>query len=193
MDKQAYIRTFWSAKRTRQRQKSVLSMFFQFIYVHVSYNWESLCTTWRWQPGTDKIAYRPVSNISRTLVGNKIVDHSDVVGASLTPGTPLPAVQWNEFGPSAGLTVGLGSVRVRASPVGAAPTTSSFSTWRPASLDWEKTTAWQDEKHLNLAIWCDLYQRFYGTYLFRHIMSIFGLLPLCEGTPLVTVVPTKVQ
>ena len=36
-----------------------------------------------------------VSNIRRTLVGNKIVDHSDVVGAS---------------------------------PVGAAPTTSSFST-----------------------------------------------------------------
>ena len=40
-------------------------------------------------------AYRKTSNISRTLVGNKIVDHSDVVGAS---------------------------------PVGAAPTTSSFST-----------------------------------------------------------------
>ena len=39
--------------------------------------------------------YRQVSNISPTLVGNKIVDHSDVVGAS---------------------------------PVGAAPTTSSFST-----------------------------------------------------------------
>ena len=35
------------------------------------------------------------SNISRTLVGNKIVDHSDVVGAT---------------------------------PVGAAPTSSSFST-----------------------------------------------------------------
>ena len=41
------------------------------------------------------IEYRQVSNIRRTLVGNKIVDHSDVVGAS---------------------------------PVGAAPTTSSFST-----------------------------------------------------------------
>ena len=41
------------------------------------------------------IAYRQVSNIRRALVGNKIVDHSDVVGAS---------------------------------PVGAAPTTSSFST-----------------------------------------------------------------
>ena len=39
--------------------------------------------------------YRQVSNIRRTLVGNKIVDHLDVVGAS---------------------------------PVGAAPTTSSFST-----------------------------------------------------------------
>ena len=39
--------------------------------------------------------YRKVSNIRGTLVGNKIVDHSDVVGAS---------------------------------PVGAAPTTSSFST-----------------------------------------------------------------
>ena len=38
---------------------------------------------------------RKTSNIRRTLVGNKIVDHSDVVGAS---------------------------------PVGAAPTTSSFST-----------------------------------------------------------------
>ena len=38
--------------------------------------------------------YRQTSNIRRTLVGNKIVDHSDLVGAS---------------------------------PVGAAPTTSSFS------------------------------------------------------------------
>ena len=41
------------------------------------------------------VMYRKPSNISRTLVGNKIVDHSDVVGAS---------------------------------PVGAAPTTSSFLT-----------------------------------------------------------------
>ena len=39
--------------------------------------------------------YRKTSSLSRTLVGNKIVDNSDVVGAS---------------------------------PVGAAPTTSSFST-----------------------------------------------------------------
>ena len=42
-----------------------------------------------------KYHYCQVSNISGTMEGNKIVDHSDVVGAS---------------------------------PVGAAPTTSSFST-----------------------------------------------------------------
>ena len=44
---------------------------------------------------TCELKYRKTSNISRTLVGNKIVDDSDVVGAS---------------------------------PVGAAPTTSSLST-----------------------------------------------------------------
>ena len=43
----------------------------------------------------DESGYRQVSNIRRTLVRNKLVDHSDVVGAS---------------------------------PVGAAPTTSSWST-----------------------------------------------------------------
>ena len=43
----------------------------------------------------EETAYRQVSNIRRTSVGNEIVNHSDVVGAS---------------------------------PVGAAPTTSSFST-----------------------------------------------------------------
>ena len=31
-----------------------------------------------------KYMYRQISNISRTLVGNKIVDHSDVVGAAPT-------------------------------------------------------------------------------------------------------------
>ena len=41
------------------------------------------------------LCYRQASNIRRSLVGNEIVDHSDVVGAS---------------------------------PVGAAPTISSFST-----------------------------------------------------------------
>ena len=68
-----------------------------------------------------KYRYRQISHISCTLVGNKIVDHSDVVGAS---------------------------------PVGAAPTTSSFSTYYLASIDWAKTTARRDEKHLNFMIWC---------------------------------------
>ena len=47
------------------------------------------------QPCVFCLEYRKVSNIRRILVGNKIVDHSDEVGASA---------------------------------VGAAPTTSSFST-----------------------------------------------------------------
>ena len=55
------------------------------------------------------------SNISRTLVGNKIVGHWDVVGAS---------------------------------PDGAAQTTSSFLTWRPASMYCTEKTAIRDEKHL---------------------------------------------
>ena len=32
--------------------------------------------------------YREVSNISRTLVGNKIVDHSDVVGTAPVVAAP---------------------------------------------------------------------------------------------------------
>ena len=68
--------------------------------------------------------YRKTSNISRILVGNKIVDNSDRVGAS---------------------------------PVGAAPTTSSFSTSQPASMDWAKTTAKGYKKHLSFGICCNLY------------------------------------
>ena len=54
------------------------------------------------------LIYRQVSNIRRILIGNKIVDNSDVVVAS---------------------------------PVGAAPTTSSLSTKHLASVDWAQTTA----------------------------------------------------
>ena len=57
------------------------------IYMHALLDLHDLITI--------GIMYRKTSNISRTLAGNKIVDNSDVVGAS---------------------------------PVGAAPTTSSFST-----------------------------------------------------------------
>ena len=46
--------------------------------------------------------YRQISNLRHSLVGNKTIDHSDVVGAS---------------------------------PVGAAPTTSSFSTYHLASIN----------------------------------------------------------
>ena len=46
---------------------------------------------------------------------------------------------------------------VEASPGGAAPTTSPFSTEHMASMDSAKTTARQDEKHSNFGIWCNLY------------------------------------
>ena len=42
---------------------------------------------------------------------------------------------------------------VGVSPVGVAPTISSFSNWL-ASRDWVKTIAGQDGKHLNCGIWC---------------------------------------
>ena len=74
--------------------------------------------------GSNTSMYCQVSNIRRTLVGNEIVDHSDVVGAS---------------------------------PVGAAPTTSSFLTEHMASMDWQKATARRDDNHLSFAIWCVLY------------------------------------
>ena len=75
------------------------------------------------------------SNISRTLVGNNIVDHSDVVGAS---------------------------------PIGAAPTTSSLSTYHMASVGWTPTTARRVGKYLGIRILCGLYERLDGTYANHH-------------------------
>ena len=82
-----------------------------------------------WSPTTVKLKWSWTiwtmsTDISSTLVGNKLVDHSDVVGAS---------------------------------PVGTAPTTSSFSTKHLASMDWAKTTARQDKYHWSFGIWHDLY------------------------------------
>ena len=65
--------------------------------------------------------YHRTSNISRTLVCNKMVDPADVVGTS---------------------------------PVGAASTASSFSTWHLASRDSAKTAARQYENLLKVGIWC---------------------------------------
>ena len=74
------------------RPSAATAMTTKRIVVKVEYLWIGLFNIF---DGEMTVAYRKVSNIRRTLVGNKIVDHSDVVGAS---------------------------------PVGAAPTTSSFST-----------------------------------------------------------------
>ena len=76
------------------------------------------------------LKYCQTSNISCTWEGNKIVDQSDVVGAS---------------------------------PVGAAPSTSLFSTSHLTSMDWANTTLRRDENHLSFGIWCVWYKRLYGT------------------------------
>ena len=73
----------YCVKQIDHYAKSVIPISPATILIYIS-NYRAVCRI-----------YRKVSNISRTLVGNKCVDHSDVVGAS---------------------------------PVGAAPTTSSFST-----------------------------------------------------------------
>ena len=79
--------------------------FFHICLLCITYTKASL-TAWSY---TNPISvYCQTSNISRSSVGNKIVDHWDVVGAS---------------------------------PVGAAPTTSSFSTYHLASIYCTKTTA----------------------------------------------------
>ena len=31
-------------------------------------------------------------------------------------------------------------------------------------MNWEKKTARRDERHLNFVIWCNLYERFYGSW-----------------------------
>ena len=62
--------------------------------------------------------YCQISNISHTLIGNTIVDHSNV---------------------------------------GTAPTTSSFPTYHPTSIDCTETTARRDKRHLSFVIWCALY------------------------------------
>ena len=112
-------------------------------------------------------SYRKISNTRRTLVGNEIVDHSDVVGAS---------------------------------PVGAAPTTSSFSTWHLASMDSAKTGARQSENlfkcwdlvRLILETWrCVESMSLHGRHLVvmldlntpwrrQQIETFFALLALCE-------------
>ena len=43
-------------------------------------------------------------------------------------------------------------------------------------MDWAKTTARGDEKHLSFEIQCDLYKRFYGTYLLHMLMEMGSCL-----------------
>ena len=71
-------------------------------------------------------------NISGTLVGNKIVDHSDVVGAAPTGDAPTTS-EWS--------TIHLHS---------------RLNTW-PQWIGTETTARRDDLKHLSVGIWCVLY------------------------------------
>ena len=89
------------------------------VYWSISHQLDEICT---WFCALD---YCQASNISCISAGNKIVNHSDVVGAL---------------------------------PVGAAPTTFSFTTSHLVSMDWAKTSsARRVEKHLSFGNWCALY------------------------------------
>ena len=46
-----------------------------------------------------EVTYREISDISPTLVGNKIIDHSDVVGASLVGAAPTASALIPEWTP----------------------------------------------------------------------------------------------
>ena len=48
-------------------------------------------------------------------------------------------------------------------------------------MDWTKTTARQDEKHLSFGIWCDLYKRFYSNQCFTSITTVqYWMQPVME-------------
>ena len=85
--------------------------------------WEDLCSEEQ-NKNPLMSPYNDMFYARHSLVGNKIVDHLDVVGAS---------------------------------PVGVAPTTSSFSTSKLATMDWAKIAASRDEKHLSWAFGAPLH------------------------------------
>ena len=76
----------------------------------------------------------------------------------LALGSIYPQLPWNH------------SDAVGASPVGAAPATSSRSTLHLAWTDCVKTTARRDNRYLSCSIWCDLYYIFAVYFdLARHV------------------------
>ena len=46
-------------------------------------------------------------------------------------------------------------------------------------MDWAKTTAKVDKKHLSFGIWCDLYYRFYGRFQKKMAMAS-NYTPQCQ-------------
>ena len=95
----------------------------KFDFKYLFQNLSRLSSVFLWIGITVLLVYvLSTSNISHTLVRNKIVDHSDVVGAS---------------------------------PIGAA--NYIFIPDLTPGMDWSRTTAKRDVKHLSFGIWCALY------------------------------------
>ena len=105
---------------------------FQFQFWNWNWNWASIpIPELNWpQPWT--LSYCQTSNISHTivLVGNEIVDHSDVVGAAPT--------SWNS------------ACRCCSNYIFILGLTPGFNGLGKDNLR-------QDEKHLSFGIWCGLY------------------------------------
>ena len=92
------------------------------------------------------------SNSSHTLLGMWKLIHAEIKSYHQTYNISRTLVS---------NTIVALSDAVGASPVGAAPTTSSFSTPQHlASIDCAETITRRDEKHLNFEVWCGLYWRF---------------------------------
>ena len=90
---------------------------------------------WKYKPILIAMIYHQTSNISCTWATIQIVVPGCTLGSKIADHSDV----------------------VGASPVGAAPTTSSFSTYNLTSRDSAKTVARQDEKHLSVGIWCVVY------------------------------------
>ena len=102
--------------------------------------------------------YRQISNIRCTSVGDKIVDHSDVVGAVPTGAAPTTSEWSTQISNISCISVGDKIVGCSWSIACRRCSNYIFILgWTPGFNGLGKTTTRWDEKHLSLEIWYILY------------------------------------
>ena len=94
--RQYITRHFWNAWNELKYASVTYCRHIKHEYLGInthSTSWISI-TSMKLNPShlTERNEYHKTSNISRTLVGNKIVDHSDVVGASPVSAAPTTSL-----------------------------------------------------------------------------------------------------